>query len=82
MEEARECLGTADGNQSSLDTLMSFIKRSQGLGELRMKVYTPNDGDNYETMLYPDSEMEEFGRRSSIHFSKILLFAKNKPKPL
>ncbi|OBR62489.1 hypothetical protein A7K91_02435 [Paenibacillus oryzae] len=71
-EEARECLGTADGNQSPLDTLNGFIKLSQGLGELRMKVYTPNDGDNYETILYSESQMEEFGRRSSIHFSKLV----------
>ncbi|MDQ8734264.1 alpha/beta hydrolase [Paenibacillus sp. LHD-38] len=72
VEKARECLAVANGNQPPHETLNAFIELGQGLGELRMKVYTPNDGNNYTKMLYSDSQMEEFGRRSNIHFSKLI----------
>lgn len=71
-EQAKECLAVADGSQSPLEVLYAFFELGQGLGELRMKVYTPNDGNNYTQMLYSDRELEEFGRRSGIHLSKLI----------
>lgn len=71
-EEAQECLAVATGNQPPLETLNAFMELGNGLGELRMKVYTPNDGNNYSQMLYSNDQMKEFGRRSSIHFSKLV----------
>jgi proline iminopeptidase len=49
-----------------------LTKLSQGLGELRIKVYTPHDGNNYTKILFSDNQMEEFRRRSNIHISKLL----------
>jgi proline iminopeptidase len=71
-DKAQECLAAAHGSQSPEETLQAFMELGQGLGKLRMKVYTPNDGNNYTRMLYSDSQVKEFGRRSGIHFSKLI----------
>ncbi|AIQ55413.1 alpha/beta fold hydrolase [Paenibacillus sp. FSL R7-0331] len=71
-EQAQACLAAAGDNRPPLELLHSFFELGQGLGELRMKVYTPNDGNNYTEMQYSDSETEEFGRRSYIHLSKLM----------
>lgn len=71
-DKAQECLSAADGSQSPDETLHAFMELGQGLGELRMKVYTPNTGNNYTTMVYSNSEVKEFGRRSGLHFSKLI----------
>ncbi|WP_054942520.1 alpha/beta fold hydrolase [Paenibacillus ihuae] len=71
-EQARACLAAADGSQPPLETLNAFFELGEGLGDLRMKVYTPNEGNNYTEMLYSDSEVEEYGRRSYIHLSKLM----------
>lgn len=72
IERRRACLIIANGNQSPQQTLNAFIELGQGLGELRMKVYTPNDGNNYSEIFYSDSQMDDFGRRSNIHFNKLI----------
>nr|WP_241781962.1 alpha/beta hydrolase [Paenibacillus sp. DMB5] len=71
-EQANACLTAAEDNRPPLELLHSFFELGQGLGELRMKVYTPNDGNNYTEMQYSSSETEEFGRRSFIHLSKLM----------
>lgn len=72
IERKGACLNIANGTQPPQQTLDAFIELGQGLGELRMKVYTPNDGNNYSEICYSDSQMAEFGRRSHIHFTKLI----------
>lgn len=71
-EKAWECLAVANGNHPPHKTLAAFTELGQGLGNLRMKVYTPNEGNNYSKILYSDNQMKVFGRRSNIHFSKLI----------
>ncbi|MDQ0193654.1 pimeloyl-ACP methyl ester carboxylesterase [Paenibacillus wynnii] len=72
VDQARACLAVANGSQPPFEVLDAFFELGQGLGERRMKVYTPNDGNNYTEMQYSDSQIEEYGRRSNIHLSKLI----------
>ncbi|WP_342573947.1 alpha/beta hydrolase [Paenibacillus sp. FSL M8-0142] len=70
-EKMAACIDIANGAQTPPEILDAFIELGQGLGDLRMKVYTPNGGSNYTKMIYSEREREEFGRRTNIHVSKI-----------
>jgi len=70
-EKKDACIDIANGAQSPLEILDAFIELGQGLGDLRINVYTPNGGNNYTKMIYSDCQREEFGRRTNIHVSKI-----------
>lgn len=70
-EKMTACIDIANGAQSPPEILDAFIELGQGLGNLRMKVYTPNGGSNYTKMTYSEREREAFGRRTNLHVSKI-----------
>ncbi|MFD1675696.1 alpha/beta hydrolase [Alicyclobacillus fodiniaquatilis] len=70
-ELGNDCLRVVAQQQDTDLLLDEFFRLSQGLGELRMKIYTPGDGNNYSEQRYTESELEEFGRRSYIHLSKL-----------